>query len=163
LRLGAFDFIYLRRSMARGLTPTERQSLLLQVRDIYARLAQRPIERRCTGISDCCRFRLTGRTPFLTRGEALLAYQGSRAVGKKKVPAPADGACPLLGADGRCTIYDSRPFACRTHFCEAAGGPYTRKEVRDLIHELEAIDQRLGGSGGMGLPAALVWAEKEQR
>jgi hypothetical protein len=35
--------------------------------------------------------------------------------------------------------------------------------VRDLIHELEAIDQRLGGHGGMGLPAALLWAEKENR
>jgi Fe-S-cluster containining protein len=149
--------------MAQGLTHPERQALLGQVRDIYARLAQRPIERHCTGISDCCRFRLTGETPFLTRGEALLAYQAARASGKKKFPVPADGSCPLLGPDGRCTIYLSRPFPCRTHFCEAAGGPYSRKEVRDLIHELEAIDQRLGGHGGMGLPAALLWAEKENR
>lgn len=147
--------------MARGLTNDERNLLLHQVREIYVRLAQRPVERNCTGISDCCRFRLTGQTPFLTRGEALVARQAARAVGRKKLVSPADGSCPLLGPDGRCTIYQSRPFACRTHFCEAAGGPYSRKEVRDLIHELEAIDHRLGGNGGMGMPAALKWANEQ--
>jgi Fe-S-cluster containining protein len=147
--------------MARGLTSAERTVLLLQVREVYARLAQRPIDRNCLNRTECCRFRLTGRTPFLTRGEALVAHSAARAAGKKKLPLPADGSCPLLGPDGRCTIYDSRPFACRTHFCEAAGGPYSRKEVRDLIHELEAIDQRLGGSGGMGLPAAMKWATEQ--
>ncbi len=147
--------------MARGLTYEERNQLLQQVRDIYVRLAKRPIDRNCTGLSDCCRFRLTGQTPFLTRGEALVARQAARAGGKKKLPLPADGSCPLLGPDGRCTIYASRPFACRTHFCEAAGGPYSRKEVRDLIHELEAIDHRLGGSGGSGLPAAMKWAHEQ--
>ena len=109
--------------MARGLTSAERTALLAQVREIYARLAQRPIERNCLNRTDCCRFRLTGRTPFLTRGEAHVAHSAARAAGKKKLPLPADGSCPLLGPDGRCTIYDSRPFACRTHFCEAAGGP----------------------------------------
>lgn len=147
--------------MARGLTLEERTALLAQVREVYARLAQRPVERNCIGRTDCCRFRLTGQTPFLTRGEALVARHAARAVGKKKLPVPADGSCPMLGPDGRCTIYESRPFACRTHFCEAAGGPYSRREVRDLIHELEAIDQRLGGSGGMGLPAAMKWAVEQ--
>lgn len=144
--------------MARGLTSEDRAALLCEVRSIYGRLAARPLERNCTGRTDCCRFRLTGQTPFLTRGEALVARQAARSSGKKKLPVPPDGSCPLLGAEGRCSIYESRPFACRTHFCGAAGGPYTRKEVRDLIHELEAIDQRLGGSGGTGLPAALKWA-----
>ena len=147
--------------MSRGLTSAARAALLAQVQDIYARLAQRPIERQCTSLSQCCRFRLTGRTPFLTRGEALLARQASRSSGKKRPPPAPDGSCPLLAPDGRCSIYASRPFACRTHFCEAAGGPYSRKEVRDLIHELEAIDHQLGGSGGMGLPAALKWATEQ--
>ena len=147
--------------MARGLTLAEHESLLDQVRDVYVRLAARPIDRNCTGIADCCRFRLTGQTPFLTRGEALVALQASRQAGRKIPRPPADGSCALMDSNGRCTVYASRPFACRTHFCEAAGGPYARKEVRDLIHELEAIDHRLGGSGGMGLPSAMKWATSQ--
>lgn len=144
-----------------GMTKDERQRLLAQVRGVYDALAKRTIDRQCTGRAECCRFRLTGRTPFLTRGEALVAMQASRAAGRKKLPLPADGSCPMLGPDGRCTIYLSRPFACRTHFCEPAGGPWPRRDVRDLIHELEAIDQKLGGSGGSGLPAAMKWAAGE--
>ena len=39
-----------------------------------------------------------------------------------------------------------------------AGGPATRKEVRDLIQRLEDIDHRLGGSGGVNLPSAVAAA-----
>lgn len=147
--------------MSIGLTSAARAALLAQVQDIYARLALLPFEHSCTSLSQCCRFRLTGRTPFLTRGEALLARQAARSSGKKKLPPAPDGSCPLLSPDGRCSIYAARPFACRTHFCDAAGGPYPRKLVRDLIHELEAVDQLLGGRGGMGLPAALKWASDQ--
>lgn len=145
-----------------GMTKEERQRLLDKVRGVYDALANRSLERQCTGRAECCRFRLTGRTPFLTRGEALVAMQGSRAAGRRKLPLPADGSCPMLGTDGRCTVYASRPFACRTHFCEPAGGPWPRRDVRDLIHELEDIDRKFGGSGGSGLPAAMKWAAGEQ-
>ncbi|MBV9128127.1 MAG: YkgJ family cysteine cluster protein [Verrucomicrobia bacterium] len=50
-------------------------------------------------------------------------------------------------ATRRCRIYAARPFGCRTHFCRAAGGPYRRAEVLDLIRRLEAVDARLGGDG----------------
>lgn len=58
-------------------------------------------------------------------------------------------------ATARCRIYEGRPFGCRTHFCEAAGGPYSRREVIDLIRRLEEIDHDLSGRGAMSLPAAL--------
>jgi Fe-S-cluster containining protein len=125
------------------------------VKQIYAELAARPISRNCTGISECCRFKLTGRTPFITRGEALVALQGVKASGRKTLPESVDGACPLLKPDGKCMIYQHRPFGCRTHFCKLAGGPYKREEVRDLIQALEAIDQKLGGDGAVNLPGAL--------
>jgi Fe-S-cluster containining protein len=134
---------------------TVRQS----VQQIYTDLAERPISRNCTGISECCRFKLTGRTPFITKGEALVAWQGIRASGRKQLPESIGGACPLLKADGKCMIYQHRPFGCRTHFCKAAGGPYAREEVRDLIQRLEAIDKSLGGDGGVNLPGALAAAE----
>jgi len=43
-----------------------------------------------------------------------------------------------------------------THFCAAAGGPYARAEVLDLIRRLEAVDARLGGDGPRALKAAVA-------
>ena len=135
----------------------EQQAAADEVRAIYREWEVRPIERNCTGLSDCCRFRMTGRTPFLTKGEALVAALAWRAAGRTSVPETADGACPFLKGS-RCQIYEGRPFGCRTHFCEAAGGPAARKDVRDLIQRLEAIDARLGGNGGVNLPSAVAAA-----
>jgi hypothetical protein len=132
---------------------------LREVRGIYQEWGRRPLERDCTGIADCCRFRLVGHTPYLTRGEALVAAKAWRASGRRKVDIPADGACPFLHPlSGRCRIYDGRPFGCRTHFCDAAGGPAPRAAVRDLIQRLEDIDHRLGGRGAMKLGTAVTEA-----
>jgi Fe-S-cluster containining protein len=136
--------------------PDDTTAASAQVRQIYAELAERPIERSCTRLNECCRFRLTGRTPYLTKGEALVAAKAFRATGRKQLPAVSDGACPLLDAqNGRCLIYRDRPFGCRTHFCSAAGGPYARREVADLIQRLETIDAQLGGDGASALPHAM--------
>src|ERR1700704_5693160 len=117
-----------------------------EVRQVYADLATRAIDRNCVRVKECCHFKLTGRTPFLTKGEALVAAKALRATGRKRLPPNPDGACPLLNqANGRCLIYEGRPFGCRTHFCAAAGGPYARREVVDLIHRLEDIDRALSG------------------
>ncbi len=130
-----------------------------EVRNVYAELDQRPIERNCTRLKECCHFKLTGRTPFLTRGEALVAAHALRATGRKGLPDAPDGRCPLLqSATGNCLVYHDRPFGCRTHFCAAAGGPYARRAVVDLIHRLEAIDTDLGGDGASALPAAVARA-----
>jgi Fe-S-cluster containining protein len=138
-----------------------RDQRLNEVREVYSELAARPVERNCTGIAQCCSFRVNGRTPFLTKGEALVAAKAWRAAGRKEVVLPPDGSCPFLGRNGRCQIYEARPFGCRTHFCEAAGGPYARGEVRDLIQRLEAIDHQLGGSGGVNLATAVTAAMDE--
>jgi Fe-S-cluster containining protein len=86
----------------------------------------------------------------------LVAAKGWRATGRKEVPQPVEGACPILHkATGRCLIYADRPFGCRTHFCDAAGGPYPRKIVVDLIRRLEEVDRRLSGDGPRKIQAAL--------
>jgi Fe-S-cluster containining protein len=134
-----------------------RRAAAEEVRAIYRELETRPIERACTRLTECCHFQLTGRTPHLTRGEALLAAQAIRAAGRKELGEPSRaGACPLLREDGRCLIYADRPFGCRTHFCAAAGGPYARASVLDLIRRLEALDARLGGDGPRLLPGAVA-------
>jgi Fe-S-cluster containining protein len=119
-----------------------------ETRAIYQALAERPIERSCERRKDCCHFKLTGRTPLLTKGEAILAATALRQSGRTRLPSAPSGACPMLDvATGDCLIYESRPFGCRTHFCAAAGGPYARSEVLDLIRRLEDLDHRLGGDG----------------
>jgi len=133
------------------------------VRAIYAELAARPIERACIARTECCHFKLTGKTPYLTKGEALVAAKMWRATGRARLAANADGVCPMLDrATGRCVIYEGRPFGCRTHFCAAAGGPYARREVVDLIHRLEDLDRTLGGEGALPLPAAIESALRER-
>ena len=135
---------------------------LAEVRRIYADLATRPVERQCVRRTECCQFKLTGLTPYLTKGEALVAARAWRATGRKKLPSGSNGACPMLeAAAGRCLIYSDRPFACRTHFCAAAGGPLARSEVVDLIRRLETIDAQLGGDGPRKLPAAVGTALEE--
>jgi Fe-S-cluster containining protein len=123
---------------------------------VYEDLARWPVERQCTLRTECCQFRITGRVPHLTKGEALVAVRGLRAAGRKALPERQDGACPLLDPrTNRCLIYQDRPFGCRTHFCAAAGGTYPRKDVIDLIRKLEALDVKLGGNGARELPGAL--------
>ena len=150
------------RRAKKSLVHLDRTAAVTAVKAIYGELAKRPIERYCTLKTECCHFLLTGETPFLTKGEALVAAQALRSTGRKVLPARSDGACKLLHATtGRCMIYHDRPFGCRTHFCEAAGGPYSRKEVIDLIHRLEEIDRQLDGSGARNLETAVEESLKE--
>jgi Fe-S-cluster containining protein len=137
---------------------------LAEVRAIYQELAKRPVQRNCIARTECCQFQLTGLTPHLTKGEALLAAKAFRATGRKELPESEDGVCPMLNRKtGRCMIYADRPFACRTHFCEAAGGPYARKEVVDLIRRLEDLDARLRGDGPRKVESAVADALEELR
>lgn len=146
----------LRLSLTMPAKETATDSLLAEVRSVYRDLAARPIERDCQLRTQCCHFKLTGKTPYLTRGEAILAARALKATGRTALPKRDDGACPLLDAKtDRCLIYENRPFGCRTHFCAAAGGPYSRREVIDLIRRLEVIDERLGGDGPHALPQSV--------
>ena len=141
---------------------TEIHQTVTTVLDIYQRhIENRTLPRQCEMRTECCRFRLTGKTPMVTRGEAITAAAGWRATGRKAIPEgpDEDGSCPFLRDDGRCGNYHHRPLGCRTHFCDPAGGPYPRRHVIDAIRELEALDEALGGDGPRPLPAAAqaVW------
>lgn len=139
----------------------ETDSALDEVRSVYRALELRPVSRSCVRRTECCQFQLTGRVPYLTRGEAELAARAFRRTGRTKLPQRSDGVCPLLDAEGSCLIYDGRPFGCRTHYCAAAGGTYARSEVLDLIRRLEEVDRRLGGDGARPLPGAVARALRD--
>ncbi len=140
------------------------RAAVAEVQSVYADLEQRPIARDCVRLNECCHFKLTGRTPYLTKGEALLAARALRATGRTRLPESADGICSLLDrSSGNCLIYKDRPFGCRTHFCSAAGGPYSRREVLDLIRQLERVDAELEGTGPRILQSAVRAALDELR
>lgn len=134
-----------------------------EVGAIYADLDARPFERNCTSLTTCCRFKLTGETPYLTKVEALYAIQAWKARGGGRLrESGKDGSCPMLEqTTGRCQIYEARPFGCRTHFCRAAGGPYARRQVVDLIHKLEDLSRALGQDEAQPLRTALEGAMQD--
>ena len=131
---------------------------LTEVMAIYTELEGRlaGLERNCQRTTRCCQFRLTGEVPVLTLGEAWVAARGVRASGRREMHPHPEGACPLLRKDGQCSIYEHRPFGCRTHFCRDAGGVTPRRLVADLIQRLEALDEKLGGDGSRDLPEAIA-------
>lgn len=130
---------------------------LREVAAVYEELARRPAERNCVRRCECCQFQITGRTPVLTKGEVLFLGRAWRATGRKKFPGNAAGACPIFDeTQKRCLAYEGRPFGCRTHFCQPAGGPLARREVLDLIRRLEEVDARLGGDGSRALSRRML-------
>lgn len=132
------------------------EAVVRAVGGVYAELAERRVERSCSLRTECCQFRLTGKTPHLTKGEALVAARAFKSTGRKSLLERPDGACPLLDpGTSRCLIYANRPFGCRTHFCGPAGGPLARNEVIDLIHRLEDAARMIGGSEARPITPAL--------
>ncbi|MGA2449301.1 MAG: YkgJ family cysteine cluster protein [Polyangiaceae bacterium] len=102
---------------------------------------------------DCCHFGVTGREPYPTAVELAEVRFAVRAAGfalrrpqdvsrgGRRLPGALDERrCPLLSHDGRCRIYASRPFGCRTHFCDRATAPWAArtKPPRDALRELGA-------------------------
>ena len=101
----------------------------------------------CDASADCCHFARTGREPYPTSVElAELAHAVARAPpprsAKRALP-QVDRRCPLLSAEGRCRVYASRPFGCRTFFCDRAeGGKPPRAALRDLAHRIADLSSR---------------------
>jgi uncharacterized protein len=119
-----------------------------EIEDIYAEAEASLPPRNCTRLTRCCRFVETGREPYVTRAETDFLFAVLRSKGRKMPPPRDDGACPFLDADEKtCSVYEGRPFGCRTNFCHEAGGPVTAKELRGSIDRLKALDEALGGEG----------------
>ncbi len=125
----------------------------------------------CEQSTECCRFGVTGREPYLTsielrRVERAIARRGGRLAGKPPSPLASrslpvvrdERACPLLGADGRCTIYADRPFGCRTFWCERASfdAPVRHKQMSELLARLKLLSARHAPGGDQGRPLTRV-------
>ncbi len=101
----------------------------------------------CPRSTRCCRFRETGRTPYVTPVEMRRVLSAiDRRGGRLPRQAEAPGDCPLLLRDGGCSVYADRPFGCRTFFCGDATLPdgSRRREVEALARRLRAVSERAG-------------------
>jgi len=104
----------------------------------------------CEASADCCHFARTGREPYPTAVELAELEHAARALGAlpkpgRKLPLlDAERTCPLLGPDGRCRIYASRPFGCRTFFCDRMSGPgkLPRSELLELGRRIADLSHR---------------------
>ena len=116
-----------------------RVALLALYAEVDALLA--PIS--CPGSTDCCHFARTGREPYPHAVELAEVEYATGAIGRPPAGRLAvERRCPLLGGDGRCRIYASRPFGCRTYFCERATGEVPRDQVRELGRRIADLSAR---------------------
>lgn len=125
---------------------------------------------RCEASSECCRFGLTGREPQVTSVELALLRRAIAARGGKLSPKrralpmararDAERICPLLDAEGRCSVYAARPLGCRTFYCRRAELPSapSRRELQQLVRRLQTIALRHEPRGDRprGLTSALA-------
>ncbi len=116
---------------------------------LYAEVDALLVDFTCDASTECCQFGVTGREPYPTAAEISEVKHAVAAAG---IALPRDGdstrrrrgraltmvdetrRCPLLSDAGRCRIYASRPFGCRTFFCDRARGPgrMPRAEVQRI-------------------------------
>lgn len=97
---------------------------------------------RCPASAECCQLEKTGRPPWLWPTEWRLLRERVKAL----PPPRADGACPFLDAAGqRCTVYEVRPFGCRTFFCQRVQGPARQPAERTdaLLTRLRQLNLEL--------------------
>ena len=95
----------------------------------------------CPSSAECCQLKTTGRPPWLWPSEwQLLLARGP-------LPPPrVDGGCPFLDPAGlRCTVYEDRPFGCRTFFCHRIRGPaeVPSASTQALLERLKALNLAL--------------------
>jgi Fe-S-cluster containining protein len=114
----------------------------LETRAVYRQADAAYAGFSCPASAECCQLAKTGRQPWLWLGEWLVLKERLEREGRQ-VTAREDGACPLLGEGGRCTVYEDRPFGCRTFFCARVRGPDRQpvEEVDALLRRLERLSR----------------------
>ena len=134
-------------------------SELAELRALYARIDRELEGWSCDASTDCCRFGVTGREPYPTAVEVAELERAVRARGglpkRRALPLATRGSrderrCALLSDDGRCLVYASRPFGCRTFFCERARGPVgeradsglPREVISEIARDIAALSAR---------------------
>jgi Fe-S-cluster containining protein len=117
---------------------------------------------RCPASAECCQLAKRGRQPWLWPVEMTALEEALRRQGRSAPAARADGGCPLLDGQGRrCTVYEGRPFGCRTYFCErASGGRHPLEATAALAARLQALAMEADPeAAAVGPKPILDWLE----
>ena len=140
--------------------------LLADLQAVYRDADQLHAGWSCPASTECCRFGVTGREPYVTSIELAAVKKAAAARGGmrswKKAPplGPSlpvlddERRCPFLDASGRCAVYATRPLGCRTFYCERAeaGGKVKQREVNALVRRIQDIAARHQPDGDKGRP-----------
>lgn len=146
------------------------QALLARLRAVYAEVEQAYAGHGCEGTTECCRFAITGREPYVTSIEVLAVQRAIAARGgplkpkKRALPIAHrtrddERVCPLLDEGARCAIYADRPLGCRTFWCHRATSDrqVDQKELNGFVRQVQEIaaEHEHGGDKGRPLTRAL--------
>ncbi len=142
------------------------QALLDELAAVYRDVDAAYGAYRCPATSECCHFAITGREPYVTSielaalGRAIAARGGPLPDKRRALPMyPGDyrdeRICPLLTADGRCSVYAARPLGCRSFWCHRADvppDPVARDALAQFVRRIQAIAVRHQPDGDQGRP-----------
>jgi Fe-S-cluster containining protein len=145
--------------------PRADAGFLAELQALYARVDALYADWHCPTSTECCRFGITGRQPYVTSIETLAIRHALARLGgllpdhKRALPIllshERERVCPLLDSKQRCSIYAARPLGCRSYYCERAarGAGPSRPELREITRELQELAARhqLGGDAGRPL------------
>ena len=115
---------------------TETRAVLRKASETWARHS-------CPASGECCQLSVTKRQPFLWPSEWRVLTEHLKREKRALPPPREDGACPFLDASGkRCSVYEARPFGCRTFFCGRIIGPskIPADETNALLERLTALN-----------------------
>jgi Fe-S-cluster containining protein len=148
----------------------EERALLEELAALYREIDALHAGSSCPASTECCRFGITGREPYVTSVEiAAIKRAVSRRGGplspkRRALPialaATRERVCGLLDRDGRCSVYESRPFGCRTFFCSRAtvGVRPRSEDEKRLSDRLRALAARHEAGGDATRPLSRVLA-----
>lgn len=148
-------------------------ALLKELRALYADVDASHAHSSCPATTECCRFGITGREPYVTSIEmvairrAVKARGGALSPKRRALPLLAIGEreriCPLLDSTGKCSVYADRPFGCRTYFCSRATHAPDRAGTRVFVRRLATLAAAHEAGGELARPLTRVLAEKISR
>lgn len=149
--------------------PPDDDRALGALRELFAETDRAVAELTCPASTECCRFGVTGREPYVTALEVLaleraIAARGGPLSPRRRAlplapgrPDARERRCAFLDDRGRCVVYASRPFGCRTFFCERASGAPDRRAVRELGARLGALAAAHAPGGDATRPLSRIF------